>query len=94
MSNKEPKQIKFIAYRLEGSKREYSNYVEVSKSLIDVSLKFCDIKPPASNEELQQLQKTGILKTAVITEVVLPIQIAEALLGALKTQLERQETKV
>ena len=91
MSTKEPKKkIKFIPYRPVGSKREYSNYVEVTKSMLDVSIKFCDVKPPENIEELQQVQKTGLLKIPIVTEVVLPLAIARAFLDALRTQMEKE----
>lgn len=79
--------VKIITIRPLNQKRDYSNYVEISSNPREVSLKFCDIKPPNS-EELEEITKNKRIQTEVNTEVVLPLDVADGLLNALKTQIE------
>ena len=80
-------QIKISTERPDGQKREYSNYVEITANLRDVSLKFCDLKSPAKKEEVEEVIKNGI-KLPVNTEIVLPFDVAESMIEALKKQID------
>jgi len=86
--NGESDKVKIVVYRLEGSQRVYSNYVEVSSNPVDVSLKFCDLKP-ASKEDYDKAKKEEKIQIPVITEIVLPSSVAKALLKVLEKQLEK-----
>lgn len=82
-----PEDIKINTYRPLNQKREYSNYVELTSNPREVSLKFCDIKPPSS-EELEEITKSKKIQIEVNSEVVLPLDVAEGLVNALKTQID------
>jgi len=91
------KTAKISTYRPEGSKRTYSNHVEVAISPQDISLKFCDVMPP-SKENIDRLiknEKSGEveLKVPVLTEIVLSYKVAKALIEVLKKQLDKVEEK-
>ncbi|MGH7203534.1 MAG: hypothetical protein ACREHC_03775 [Candidatus Levyibacteriota bacterium] len=89
----EARDIKIITYRPEGQKREFSSYIEISANPREVSLKFCDLKPPATEEELELIKKQGKITIPVDTEIVVPFDVAEALLQALGTQLNTIKEK-
>jgi len=91
--DEEKKKIKISTSRPEGQKREYSNYVEISANPRDVSLKFCDLKPPAKKEEIDDVIKNGIT-IPVNTEIVLPFDVAESVVEALKRQLDIVKDKI
>ncbi|MBI2327285.1 hypothetical protein HYU92_03095 [Candidatus Curtissbacteria bacterium] len=91
--NEQPVPLKIIAYRPDGSQRIYSNYVEVTKTGLDVSIKFCDLKPPANPGELEKIKKEKETRIPVLSEIVLPLEIAKAFLEALRSQLEKKEDK-
>ncbi len=78
--------IKIKTFRPEGQKREYSTYVEISATTRDVSLKFCDLKPPSTKQEIEDLKKNGV-KIQVNTEIVLPFDVALSLTDAMRSQL-------
>src|SRR5438105_2957213 len=82
-----PEDIKIITYRPAGQKREYSSYIEVIANPREVSFKFCDLKPPAK-EELEKIKKEVRVEIPVNTEIVIPFDVAESLLEALKIQLD------
>lgn len=87
--------VKISTYRPEGSRRTYSNHVEVAVSPQDVSLKFCDVMPP-SREDIDDLIKTEKsselkLRVPVLTEVVISFKVAKALIDVLNKQLDKVE---
>ncbi|MDO8496975.1 MAG: hypothetical protein Q7S61_00330 [bacterium] len=85
------KQVKIIPTRLVGSKRVYSNFVEVTKTNRELSLKFCDVRPPANEDEVKEVQKNGKIEAPIEVEIVLPIEIGNGIIKALTTQLEIKE---
>ena len=89
----EKKKIRISTQRPEGQKREYSNYVEITANPRDVSLKFCDLKPPAKKEEIDEIIKNGIT-IPVNTEIVLPFDVADSVMEALKKQLDIVKNRV
>ncbi len=85
------KPIEIEIYREEDQRRVFSNYVGVSANPNEVSLKFCDLKPPANKEELETVQKEGKVKIPVTTEIVLPIEVGASLMEALGNVLKQME---
>lgn len=90
----QPIEVKIKAIRPHDLKRTYSNYIEVSANPVDVSLKFCDVKSPANQEEKEKVIKEKKVQVTIIEEIVIPRGIAESLLKALKEQLNKSEEKV
>jgi hypothetical protein len=72
------------------SPRIYSNYVQVSVSSIDCTLTFCEIMGPQNEEEALKIQRTGVLPAPIKAVLVIPNQIVEGLIQALRVQMERQ----
>jgi hypothetical protein len=80
--------LEVVPYRFEGQDRIYSNYVRVMRMREgEISLQFCDVQPPPSDEELEQVKKTGKVVVPIAAEVVLPVDVAEGFLKALASQL-------
>lgn len=90
---KKQNNIKIITYRTEGQKREYSTFVEINSNPAEVSLRFCDLKPTTTQEELEKIQKEGKVSIPINTEIVLPFVVAEALASSLKIQLDAVKAK-
>jgi hypothetical protein len=82
------KNIKVVTYRPEGQKREYSTFVEISSNPLEISLRFGDLKPPTTPEELEEIQKEGKVNIPINTEIVMPFIVAEALASILRQQLD------
>jgi len=89
--NGQTERLKILVHRPEGNQRIYSNYVEVTKTPLDVSIKFCDLKPPANPEELEKTKRDKKVLIPVLSEIVLPVEIAKAFLEALRSQLEKEK---
>jgi len=65
--------------------REYANYVEVSQTPYDFSLKFCDATPFHGNKE--QIKNNSIEHPIpVVIEIAIPFQIVPGLINALRSQ--------
>ena len=90
---KKDEKLKIHTERPVGQKREYSNYVEISANPRDVSLKFCDLKPPVTKDEANEIIKNGTT-LIVNTEIVLPFDVAESLIEALKKQIDTVKEKM
>lgn len=88
MGNKKGKKLKIVAVRPENLQRTFSNYAEVTSNPSEVSIRFCDVKPPVK-EDISEALKTGKVKATVISEIVLPFLVGDALLDALKSQIEK-----
>jgi len=93
MDTKGKQNIKIEAYRKEDLKRIFSNYVEVSTTEIDVSIRFADVKPPRNKNDVEKAQKEGVIKVPVDIEVVIPLSIAKELTKILRTHLEVNKGK-
>lgn len=83
------REIKIIPYRKEDKPRIFSNYVRVVSSQQDITLQFADIKPPVSDEQVEEVKKNKIMKTPVDVEIVLPIEVAKSLLIVLSKELSQ-----
>lgn len=88
-TDKNTKHLKIVPTRKEQSSRVYANYIEATNNNIDVSLKFCDIRPPANDKEFQQANEQGYINVPIEVEVALPRHIAEDLIRVLQVQLKR-----
>lgn len=86
--------VKINPLRKEGGSRTYSNYVRVVSSPRDITLQFCDIKPPTSDEDTANLKNSPVMKPLVDAEIVLPVDVAQSLLNVLKGQLEKVGKKI
>jgi hypothetical protein len=65
--------------------REYANYVEVSQTPYDFSLKFCDANPFHGNKE--QIKNNNVEHPIpIVAEIAIPFQIVPDLINALKSQ--------
>jgi len=67
--------------------RIYSNYVEVSQSPYDFSLKFCDATPIYNMEEVK-INK-GLHRIPIIAEIAIPSTIVKPLIDALQIQYNK-----
>lgn len=85
------KKIKIELYRPEQQKRVYSNFVEVTTTEYDVSLRFADVKPARSEEEKDQVHKEGKVTIPVSEEILLQKHVAVELLNILQNHLEVSE---
>ncbi len=80
--------IEMVPYRFEGQERIYSNYVRVVRMREDeVSVQFCDVQPPASDGEMDEVKESSELDVPISCEVVLPVDVAQGFLKALASQL-------
>ena len=86
--------VKISPVRKEGCSRTYSNYVRVVSNPGDITLQFCDIKPPTSDEDTANLKSSPVMKPLIEAEIVLPIDVAQSLLNVLKGQLEKVGKKI
>lgn len=82
-------EIQIIPYRKEDKPRIFSNYVRVVSSPQDITVQFADIKPPVSDEQVEEVKKNKIMKIPVDVEIVLPIEVAKSLLTVLSKQLSQ-----
>jgi hypothetical protein len=86
------KDIKIVASRPIDQKREFSNFIEFTANLNEVSLKFCDLKPPRP-EELEKIKKEGKVVLSVNTEIVIPFVVAEEFSKNLEKQIREIREK-
>ena len=86
----EERPVQIVADQTLDSPRIYANYVQVNVSPIDCTLTFCDVIGPQSEEEALKVHQTGILRSPVQAVVVIPNQIIEGLVHALKIQTDKQ----
>ena len=89
MADKNPIESNFqvIAFRPERSQRTFSNHIEVTRNDIEIELKFCDIRPPENNDDLEKIKKTGKIRAPIICEVSISHKLAKDLLEVLKKHL-------
>ncbi len=86
----EERPVQIVADATLTSARVYANFVQVSISPIDCTLTFCDVMGPQSEEEALRMQKTGLLPSPVKAVLVIPTQIVDGLIQALKAQRDKQ----
>lgn len=76
----------------ENIKRIYSNYVNVSRTPHNLVLRFGDT-PPVDEFNLEQVKKTKTIESPIISEVILPFEVGDGLIKALKSQLKKASKK-
>ena len=86
----EERPLQIIADFTKTSPRIYANYVQVSISPIDCTLTFCDVIGPINDEEALRMQKSGTLPAPVRAVLVIPNQIVDGLIQAIKDQRDKQ----
>ena len=86
----EERPLQIIADFTKSSPRIYANYVQVSISPIDCTLTICDVIGPTNDEEALRMQKTGTLPAPVRAVLVIPNQIVDGLIQAIKDQRDKQ----
>lgn len=74
------------------SNRVYANYVQVSNSPFDVTLRFCDV-PPISNIE-KVVQDGGAYEIPVVAEIAIPFDVMPALIKILQDQHKTHKAKI
>lgn len=92
MIKKAEQKIKIKPKAVEFSKRVYSNYVQISKNPLEVSMKFCDVAPLLP-EDMEVQLKVGEVSAPIVAEIVLPRPVADELLRALETVLRKEDEK-
>lgn len=83
--------IKVIPKRINGDRRIYSNHVEISLTEDDLNIKFCDIRPPENEKQLDEVKKAGEVEVPIDAEVVIPLRVAIQLKKILNERIK--ETK-
>jgi len=91
MAEEKNKKFKIVPYRYLDKNRIYSNYIEVAKTGTDLSIKFCDIRPPENKEEVNEVKKTGEIRVPIEAEMIIPLPVAADFLRALRLQIADKE---
>jgi len=86
VKGKKGKKVEIVTIRPENLQRTFSNYAEVNSNPTEISIRFCDVKPPVK-EEVSGIMTTGKIKATVVSEIVLPFAVGNALFEALKSQI-------
>lgn len=66
--------------------RVYANYCAVANTPFDFTLTFCDM-PPLGEREIEQAQRTHVVKAPVQARMVVPVQVIPGLIAALQENL-------
>lgn len=90
MAKKQPnkKEIQAVPVRPFSGQRVYSNHVEINVSPIEMNIKFCDARPPENIFELEEIDETRVLEVPIVSEVVMPVEVARQLKKILNERLE------
>ncbi|MGB5156335.1 MAG: DUF3467 domain-containing protein [Desulfobacterales bacterium] len=72
--------------------RLYSNYIEITQSPYDLSLKFCDAIPIKNVEEVQK--NKGVFKIPIVAEIVIPFAIVKSLIDALQVHYDQFKKRI
>ena len=68
------------------SKRIYSNFVMVTQSPHDFSLRFCDAPPIY---DIDKVVNNGIHPAPIVAEIIIPFNVMPNLIKVLQTQYEK-----
>jgi hypothetical protein len=84
----ESKQINFTIVPDESSEspRTYSNFCAVNHTPFDFTLTFCEMSP-LSEKDIREAEAEHVVRAAVKSRVVLPVQVVPTLIAALQEQL-------
>ena len=96
MAKENPSKPKELVIELVAGKnpklgRIYSNYVSVSQTPWDFTLRFCDTPPRADVEVSERAGEEGsvIAEAPAIVDVIIPAAIMPALINAMRSQLNK-----
>ena len=84
--------VKIVPDRETSPGRVYSNYMAMTQSPYDFTLRFCDA-PPIWEEELEESVKNMELKIPVVAEIVIPFDMVPGIINALGSQYEKHLEK-
>ncbi len=82
------KPIEMVPSLQSDSGRVYSNFISVSHSPWDFTLRFCDAPPGG---DVERLAEKGKLVAPTKAEVIIPVNVMPELINVLKDQLEKYE---
>ena len=84
----ESKQINFTIVPDETSEspRTYANFCAVNHTPFDFTLTFCEMAP-LSEKDIRAAESEHVVRAAVKSRVVLPVQLVPTLIAALQEQL-------
>ncbi len=84
----ESKQINFTIVPDETSdtSRTYANFCAVSHTPFDFTLTFCEMAP-LSEKDIRAAESEHVVRAAIKSRVVLPVQVVATLIAALQEQL-------
>lgn len=85
--NTQVTKVKVETYRPEDQKRTFSNFVEVTTTDTEVSIRFADVKPARSQKEVDEAQATGKVAVPISEEILMPKNIAIELSKILQKHL-------
>jgi len=88
MSNGE-KNIQIVPDPMLSSPRIYANYIQVSGAPVDLTLTFCEVIGPQSEDEAMRVQESGVLPAPVKAVIAIPTQILEGFIQALQAQRDK-----
>ncbi len=77
-------EVKFIPSDELISNRLYANYVQITHSPFDFTLRFCDAIPISDLKKV--VENEGIHKIPLVAEIAIPLNLMPALIEALQTQ--------
>jgi hypothetical protein len=86
----EKAEIKLIPFRKDDSNRVYSNHVEINVSEIDLNIKFCDVRPPENNDDIEKIVALGTFKIPIVSEIVIPLVVAKELKRILNEKIAEE----
>lgn len=68
------------------TERTYANFCAIQHSPFDFTLTFCDM-PPLGEKEIEQAQRTHVVKAPIQARLVVPVQVVPGLIAALQENL-------
>lgn len=84
----EPKQINFTIVPDETSDtpRTYANFCGVNHTPFDFTLTFCEMAP-LSEKDIRAAESEHVVRAAVKSRIVMPVQVIPTLIAALQEQM-------
>jgi len=70
--------------------RLYSNFVQVTQSPHDFTLRFCDVTPILDVKKV--IEDKGVHKIPLVAEIAIPFDLMPNLIKTLQTQYEKYQT--
>ncbi len=91
MSKTKSGELRIVPYPDSNHRRIYANYVQILKTPLEVSFKFCDYMPSVDEEEIKEQNNSGKVEIPISAEVVLPNEIAKNFLQILKVHFPEEK---